>query len=315
MEPVVAPPEAPAPPPAPPARAKRWLWVALAALGGLAAGWGLRALLVERPPLPGPPPEMVRQLAALRDSLARTEAGLAVYGAALDTLDTVVTRTRARFERLRPLLDSELDALESGRGANYGNHRWAAFAYGTPPVRSDSLLDSLRAVGRLVPLGDNSRYVVSILEYSAPFVVPSTRWLISETARRFQDSLAARGLPLYRLIVTSATRTSSRQAALSTVNANAVSSASSHEAGVSVDVLYVQFVYLPRDEDLPTLPPQTPHTERLNRWLEGVYSDLGFRYAEHLDGLLGRVLLQMQQEGRWLVLRETGQPVYHLTRG
>src|SRR5690606_4824391 len=90
-------------------------------------------------------------------------------------------------------------------------------------ARPDSAsLARLIQAGTLVQLPDSTRWwVVRELDHSLPYVVPDVVVLLERIGTRFQDALAAMGLPPYRIEVTSVLRTPEGQAALREGNVNA----------------------------------------------------------------------------------------------
>ena len=155
----------------------------------------------------------------------------------LDALADARRRARARLERLQPPSGDEERALRSPRTPRYAVHREKGRTLGVPRVTATSEIDAHVEAGRLVPLVDTEYYVVRALEHSAPFVTPDLRQLLSEIGERFQRGLAERGLPPYRFVISSALRTPALQEDLRQSNRNAASQASSHEYGVSVDIV------------------------------------------------------------------------------
>ena len=125
--------------------------------------------------------------------------------------------------------------------------------------------DSLVATGSLVQLEDSTHHWILRRGTSPAYVVPHLRTLLEVLGERFQERLAVMGLPLYRLEVTSALRTSQRQARLRRSNGNAAAGTSSHEFGTTVDLSYAAFAP-PADtpEELRTGVPTefAPHLER-----------------------------------------------------
>ncbi|NIQ59586.1 MAG: hypothetical protein GWN71_41520, partial [Gammaproteobacteria bacterium] len=98
-------------------------------------------------------------------------------------------------------------------------------------VRDRVALDSLVEASRLIRLADSTEHWI-VRERTAPaYVVPAMETLLDILGERFQERLAAMGLPPYRIEVTSALRTSERQARLRRSNANAAAGVSSHEFG------------------------------------------------------------------------------------
>jgi hypothetical protein len=259
---------------------------------GVAGGWLGRDAL--RPPPPAPP--------------ARPDAAAA---AGLDSLNARARAVRARFERVREPLPDEEAALRRPRAAPYRDHLDLADSLGVGPVTSAAEIDRLAAGGRLVPLGESEFYTIRILEHSAPFVTPDTRALLDDIGRRFRDALDEEGLPHYRLTVSSATRTPAFQEDLRSTNRNATTGTSSHEYGVSFDLVYTRWRYAPAAGD--SLARGLANQDRLDALLIDRLDALGAQYADRLFGVLTRVLIDVQERGDALVLLEAEQPVFHVT--
>ena len=261
----------------------------------LTAGLALGALLRDVTSAPPPPP-----------------VG-AASAPALDTLAAHVTRLRGRFEQLRAPTSDEENRLRRPRTPSYRDHLEMADSLGVPPVRGEADLARWARAGRLVPLMDGPFVEVRILEHSKPYVVPLLRDRVEEVGRRFQAALADAGLPPYRVTVSSALRTADLQADLVTTNRNATSGTSSHEYGASVDLVYTRYRLRPSAADTLSVPfddPGLPRAQRLaTRWAD----DLAGVYDDRLFGALARVLGQMQDEGKLIVLLEDAQPVFHIT--
>ncbi|MEO1571421.1 MAG: DUF5715 family protein [Bacteroidota bacterium] len=234
----------------------------------------------------------------------------AVLAAALDSLDTVMQRQHAALERIRPLDNEEQRRLrDRPYRPSYSAHLAAGRRLGVAPVSSDTELQQHLEAGRLVPLVDTEHYTVVVLEHSAPFVTPAAIEALAEIGRRFQRRLAEQGLPPFRYAISSALRTGASQADLRKVNRNATSGTSSHEYGTCVDLVYTRYFYHPTAPDSTAAPLDAfvhRARERETALLTGAYWD-------HLSGLMGRVLAEMQAEGTWHVLLEERQPVYHIT--
>ena len=264
-------------------------------LAAFALGLGLGWILHSRTAPPAPPAPAVGTAPAV-DSLAALVGGL-----------------RGRFEQLRETTSDEENRLRRPTTPSYTEHLEMADSLGVPPVTSEAELDGHLRAGRLVPLVDSEYYVVRILEHSKPFVRPLLHDRIDEVGRRFQAALAEAGLPPYRLAISSALRTADLQADLQQSNRNAATGRSSHEYGASVDLVYTRYALWPTAADsldVPFADPATATAQRLaTRWAD----DLAGTYDDRLFGVLARVLGQMQDEGRLLVLLEDEQPVFHIT--
>jgi hypothetical protein len=137
--------------------------------------------------------------------------------------------------------------------------------------------------------------------------------LLETIGTRFQERLAAMGLPPYRMEVTSALRTSERQERLRRSNANAAAGESSHEFGATVDLSYAAFAppSEARDAIPGAAPPQfRPHLERI---VDLALESVSARKSRELGKIFSAVLREAQDEGLALVIYERQQTIYHLT--
>jgi hypothetical protein len=232
---------------------------------------------------------------ALGQSLAAARAGA---DSVLDALRPVPLMTGADEAALR----------------RYGNdaHLARARALGVRPA-DDAERARLVGAGRLVPLADTSALYAHEVAADGALVVPAARVLVEEVGRRFQEALAARDLPAYRIIISSALRTAQDQAELRRTNANAAAGTSTHEFGTTVDILYESFA-APRDLPGRYVPEQPaalrPHLDQAAR---AMLEYAAARKSRELMAILGGVLRDMQSEGAVYVTLERQQPVYHIT--
>ncbi len=284
----------------------RVLAFALTALVAAAVGFGAARLSESEASATEAHPAPLHGPAGGQDEAAGLEEGVArAVGALVDS----VRAKQAALERIRMPQAGEEAAL---RRLPYRLHLDRGKALGVPPVGSDADLRRHLDAGRLVPLADNAYYTVKVLEHSSPFVTPETARLLAEVGRRFQAALAERGLPPLKYTISSVTRTAASQAALAEINRNATSGRSSHEFGTTVDIVYTKYQYAPRAEDRLDAP--LPRLDApLTGLLHAQYDALAQGYWEHLAGLMGRVLLEMQREQKVVVLLESRQPVFHIT--
>ena len=95
--------------------------------------------------------------------------------------------------------------------------------------------DAEKHKSSLVKLEDTDTYVIDSLTHSIPYLIPSAKELLDDIGRVFQDSLSAKGLNPYKLIVTSVLRTEDDVARLRKRNVNA-SENSTHRYGPYEDV-------------------------------------------------------------------------------
>lgn len=177
-----------------------------------------------------------------------------------------------------------------------------------------SEVGQLRDAGQLVPLEDSTRYwVVRKLEHSMPYVTPDAEAMLTDIGRRFHAQLDSLGLPPYRMEITSVLRTPKTQAQLRQSNANASQGVSAHEFGTTLDISRIGFS-APAGSELQAQVASAPSLTPQVRQMEA--SALA-RAAEHqasaLQAALGRVLVQMREENKLLVMMERRQAVYHIT--
>jgi hypothetical protein len=231
--------------------------------------------------------------------------------AGLDSMAGRVRAVRARFERVREPLPDEEAFLRRPRTPAYREHLELADSLGVGPVSTASEIDGYAARGALVPIVDSELYTVRILEHSAPYVTPDALALLDLIGERFRNALEEEALPHYRLTVSSATRTPAFQEDLRSTNRNATTGTSSHEYGVSFDLVYTRWRYAPTAGD--SLEASVPQTPVLDSLLNDRMQALGAEYSDRLFGVLARVLGDVQREGLALILLEAEQPVFHVT--
>ena len=254
---------------------------------------------------------------AEREREAAVEAARAATVAQIERVLSETIRRADRFAGsadriLRPLpvmTPAEEEALRRFRNAA---HVARARALGFRAI-SDEVTDSLLAAGRLVQLEDSTHHWIVRRGSSPAYVVPHMRTLLEVLGTRFQERLAGMELPLYRLEVTSALRTSARQAELRRSNANAAAGVSSHEFGTTVDLSYAAFAP-PADPPggiLVGIPDEfVPHVERI---VDLALESVSARKSRELGAIFSQVLREAQAEGLALVIYERQQTVYHLT--
>ena len=234
--------------------------------------------------------------AALDAALARQDSALTVLSARFETIDDLKTAQEARLQQ-------------------YGNadHVRTARANGVGRVSDEEEIQRLVEEGRLVPLADTAYYRVQEMDYSVPYVTPEMARLLREIGQRVQARLEEAGLPAYRYVISSGLRTADNQQALRAINPNAARGVSSHEFGTTLDIVYHKYDYRHRPGD--RLPPtEYPAlTARLEKQRRRAYDALGMRYWQELQGILGRVLIELQEEGGVLARLERQQPVFHIT--
>ena len=230
---------------------------------------------------------------------------------ALGLTDQEADRAEGILSPLPVMTPAREEALRRFRNAS---HVARARALGVR-VADRVARDSLVAAGRLVQLEDSTAHWIVRPGVSPAYVVPHVPALLEQLGRRFQERLAEMGLPPYRIEVTSALRTSQRQARLRRSNANAAAGVSSHEFGTTVDLSYAAFA--PPSERPPeilaSVPAEfAPHVERI---VDLALESVSARKSRELGAIFSQVLLEAQSEGLALVIYERQQTVYHLTVG
>ncbi len=164
-----------------------------------------------------------------------------------------------------------------------------AQAIGVPPVKNREEAERLKA--KLVKLEATDTYVIDSLTHSIPYLIPSAKELLDDIGRIFQDSLSAKGLNPYKLVVTSVLRTEEDIAKLSKSNINATEN-STHRYGTTFDLSYWRYAKIP---DLRGRP----------------YEDVP---PEYLRATLSQVLKDIHDQGnRCFVKYERQQNCFHIT--
>lgn len=234
---------------------------------------------------------------------------LSTLEANLQRQEAAVERLTAAFEEIDDLKTAQETQLRRFRNADHLAHaRSRGFR-----VSEEEEADRLSEEGRLVELSDNRYYYLQEFDYSVPYVTPDAARLLEMIGERLHEQLAERGLPAYRFNISSVLRTAENQQALRQINPNATYGVSTHEFGTTVDIVFHIYDYFPRPEDVLAA---TDH-QSLDRHLEAMrirqYDALGMRYWRMLRGMLGRILIDLQSEGKVMVTLERQQPVFHIT--
>lgn len=165
-------------------------------------------------------------------------------------------------------------------------HIEAAVRNGVGPLESRS--DTALYMDKLVriPL-ELEIYKVDELKHSMPFLVSKASALLSDICINFRDSLVRKGLPMYKPIVTSITRTDDDVKGLSRRNRNA-SDNSAHRYGTTFDIAWTRF-------------------EKSNPTDERILDD------GKLKAVLGQVLHDLRERDRCYVKHERKQACFHIT--
>ena len=230
-------------------------------------------------------------------------AGMARIDSAAASVDSI-------FQPLPVLAPADEAALRQFTNVQ---HLARARALGVGRELTAQRLAALEREGRLVRLENSPHWIIRESEHSQALAVPAVRAALTEIGERFHAQLAALGAPPFRLEVSSVLRTRAEQEALQQVNPNAAPEESTHEHGTTFDVLYSAYA-----------APWEPFTDISNddaSWVEAYlrrYADVSAeriagRRALELQAILGKVLLEMQNEGKVMVTIERLQPVFHVT--
>ena len=195
-------------------------------------------------------------------------------------------------------------ATERRRPVGYRFRRGADYRKGFPDLNDLQLAtatklgipliadreEAIKRKNELVYIGENPFYVIDELNYSIPYLIPRAARLLDEISRCFIDSLASRGLPLYKPFVTSVTRTERDVKRLRRVNCNA-SAQSCHQYGTTFDIAYNKFV-----------PVYNPEGEEAVEY-----------WPRELKQVMAEVLDDMRKQGLCYVRYEVHQPCFHIT--
>ncbi|WP_165020171.1 DUF5715 family protein [Dysgonomonas sp. ZJ279] len=130
-------------------------------------------------------------------------------------------------------------------------------------------------------------YKTDKLKHSMPFLVPKAAALLSDIGLNFRDSLIRKDMPLYKLIITSITRTDDDVKSLSRRNGNA-SDNSAHRYGTTFDIAWTRF-------------------DKVNQTDERTLDD------GRLKAVLGQVLNDLHQRDRCYIKHERKQSCFHIT--
>ena len=163
-----------------------------------------------------------------------------------------------------------------------GRHLNAARALGIEPLAGEDEVED--ASRRLYEVESCRVYEVEELTHSLPYLVREARDLLEEMGENFRDSLESKGLPDYRVIVTSVLRTGEGVGQLRRGNVNA-SENSAHVYGTTFDVAYARYAKVGRRE-----------TTR-----------------DKLKTVLAEVLRDLREAGRCYVRYEVKQGCFHVT--
>ena len=273
------------------------------------------------PPVPSRTGRTIRRFLALVLLSSVALASLHVFKA-VEAHEAAVaaflTERVAAFDTVPVLTEREETALRRSLNRVHVAH---AQTLGTEPVDTRLELEQ-EAIRRALPRIDASHpyAVAGPARYSIPVLTPDGAAMLDSIGTRFHAALDSVGLPHYRLTVTSALRSAEDQAALRGINANAARGRSSHEYGTTVDISYQRYTFA----DLGTLAIPEPALSLpafLDRLLMARARQRAWQVFDHaaatqsarLQALLGRTLIELEDEGVLVTVMERRQPVFHTT--
>ena len=163
-----------------------------------------------------------------------------------------------------------------------------AMRWGVRPVRNREQAEERKS--ELVYVGSNPYYVIDRgMTSSIPYLVPRAADLLQQIGRNYLDSLAIKGVPLHRIIVTSVLRSEDDVKKLKQKNGN-VNEQSCHRFGTTFDLAYNRY---------HTVCPPGEHRRVVTN--------------DTLKYVLSEVLRDLRQEERCYVKYEVKQGCFHIT--
>lgn len=163
-------------------------------------------------------------------------------------------------------------------------HLEAAKRLGITPLSSRK--EAEKASRKMVEIETNKNYEVEKLTHSIPYLVPEAAELLETIGKNFIDLLKSHNAPLYKVKVTSVTRTADDIKRLQTTNINS-SSNSAHLYGTTFDITWKRY-------------------KKIKKGKQKV-SD------EELKMALAMVLRDLQKQGKCYVKHEKKQGCFHIT--
>lgn len=164
-------------------------------------------------------------------------------------------------------------------------HINAAQKIGIKPVASRE--EAKKATRKMKEIETNKYYEVEDLTHSIPFLVPEAEALLEDIGRNFQDSLTNLNSSLYKIKITSVTRTVDDVSKLRKRNINS-SANSAHQYGTTFDVSWVRYTKIDEKDPL----------------------DID---KDQLKMVLASVLRDLQRADRCYIKHERKQGCFHIT--
>ncbi len=164
-------------------------------------------------------------------------------------------------------------------------HLAEAQRIGIEPVSSREAAQ--KSSRKMEEIASNKFYEVEELTHSIPFLVPEAVSLLEDIGRNFQDSLRNHNASIYKIKVTSVTRTVDDVKRLKKRNSNS-SENSAHQYGTTFDVSWVRFTKVDEKDTL-----------NIDK--------------EQLKMVLAMVLRDLKRADRCYVKHERKQGCFHIT--
>ncbi len=139
----------------------------------------------------------------------------------------------------------------------------------------------------MVEIATNEYYEVEELTHSIPFLIPEAAELLEDIGRNFQDTLRNRNASLYKIKVTSVTRTRDDVKKLRKRNVNS-SKNSTHQYGTTFDISWARFTKIDEKDTL-----------NIDK--------------DRLKMVLAMVLRDLKRDDRCYVKHERRQGCFHIT--
>lgn len=164
-------------------------------------------------------------------------------------------------------------------------HIEAAQRLGIKPVASRE--EAKKATRKMKEIETNDYYEVEELKHSIPYLIPEAEELLEEIGRNFQDSLSNLNASLYKIKVTSVTRTVEDVSKLRKRNVNS-SENSAHQYGTTFDISWVRYTKIKEKDPLDI-------------------------EKDDLKMVLASVLRDLQRADRCYIKHERKQGCFHIT--
>ena len=164
-------------------------------------------------------------------------------------------------------------------------HLSMAKEIGIDPIASRD--DVENASREMVEIKTNDYYEVEKLTHSIPYLVPEAATLLEDLGRNFQDSLRNLNASIYKIKVTSVTRTIADVKKLRKRNSNS-SKNSAHQYGTTFDVSWVRYAKVDEKDTL----------------------NIG---DDRLKMVLATVLRDLRKADRCYIKHERRQGCFHIT--